>query len=199
MPPLTKGVLSSLDKVLDQIPDQTNAFRSQTDYQFKKRFKERMVFRKLLAKLSGNEKDDQIEFLINEARLISSQTYVKVTLKSIQKPPDYATLAKRNRQTHAHVHQLIDEILPIAAGSTSLISQMKVFENRWNFLHEEPFLKSAIKTLSDPMEIWNLAKLVIKQIPTDCDEPSHLEKIKENVLQELAKKTVKTLSDPMVI
>ena len=156
MPPLTKGFLSSLHKVLDKIPDQVDSFQSLSQYQVEKRSKDRKMFRKLLSKLSGNDKDDQIAFLINEARTISSQTYVKVALKSIPRPPDYATLLKKNRQTHARVHQLIDEILPIAAGSTSLISQKSVFENRWNFLHKEPFLQSSIKSLSNPVEILTL-------------------------------------------
>ena len=153
MAPLTATLLSSLEEVIDQIPDQTQSFRSQTQGQIRKRSKERTVFRRFLAKLSGDDKNDQIAFLINQAQKISRRTYVKVALHSIQKPPDYATLQKRSRETHAHIYQLIDEILPIAAGSTSLISQMRVFENRWKFLHNESFFESKVKALSNPVNL----------------------------------------------
>ena len=80
MAPLTARLLSSLEEVIDQIPDQTQSFRSQTQGQIRKRSKKRTVFRKFLAKLSGDDKNDQIAFLINQAQKISRRTYVKVAL-----------------------------------------------------------------------------------------------------------------------
>ena len=92
--------------------------------------RERNLFRQLLAKLAGEDKDEQVEFLVHHARKISRKTYIKVVLESIPDPPDYITLEKKHRQTHVSVHSLIDKILRVAAGSENIQSQKKVFENR---------------------------------------------------------------------
>ena len=84
------------------------------------RSEERKLFRKLVSKLAGNFKDHQRAFLINQARKISRTTYVQVALDSVPKIPDYAELEKKNQKPYAHVHNLIDKILPISAGSQSL-------------------------------------------------------------------------------
>ena len=81
MPPLTKANLSALEKAIDEIPDQTIAFRNQSQYHYKKRTLERNLFRKLLTKLAGGDKEDKIAFLVNQAQLISRKTYVKAVLK----------------------------------------------------------------------------------------------------------------------
>ena len=130
MAPLTTGMLSSLKQAIDKIPKQDNPFRNQTASELKHRSKERNLFRKLLAKLAGEDKDEQVEFLVHHARKISRKTYIKVVLESIPDPPDYITLEKKHRQTHASVHSLIDKILRVAAGSENIQSQKKVFENR---------------------------------------------------------------------
>lgn len=130
MPPLTTLMLSNLGRAIDQIPDQIDSFLDQSEIQKRLRSEERKLFRKLVSKLAGNDKDHQTAFLINQARKISRTTYVQVALDSVPKLPDYAELEKKNRKTYAHVHNLIDKILPIAAGSGSLQSQRKVFENR---------------------------------------------------------------------
>ena len=81
-------------------------------------------------KLVGNKSADQVEFLIKQARKISRRTYIQTALKTIPLPPDYCSLQKKDRRLHAHIHSLIDLILPIAAGSESLSSKMEVFQNR---------------------------------------------------------------------
>ena len=124
------GKMSNLELAIDEIPKQDSPFKNQSSAQLKNRTRERSLFRKLAAKLAGEEKGDQVAFMINQSRKVSSKTYVKDVLKSIPKLPDYVELEKKNRQTHAHVHSLIDQILRIAAGSENIESQKKVFENR---------------------------------------------------------------------
>lgn len=154
MAPLTKGMLASLGKAIDQIPEHTDAFRNQSKRFYKARRKERSLFRKLVAKLGGTDKEEQIAFLIDQARKISSTTYIKAALKSISPPPDYGTLPKTQRQNYAHLHQLVDQILPIAAGSESTLSQKMLFESRWSFVHKEPYVPTniSIKSLCKALE-----------------------------------------------
>ena len=130
MPPLTMLMLSRLQEVIGQIPDRTDAFGDESDIAKRERCPERALFRQLVAKLAGKDKDQQTRFLITQARKISRNTYVQITLESIPKPPDYAELHIKNRKTYAHVHNLIDKVIPIAAGSDSLLSQKKLLENR---------------------------------------------------------------------
>ena len=68
MAPLTKGMLASLGKAIDQIPEQTDAFRNQPKRFYEARKKERSLFRKLVAKLVGVDKEEQIVFLMDQAR-----------------------------------------------------------------------------------------------------------------------------------
>ena len=119
MPPLTTLMLSYLGQAIDQIPDQIDSFGDQSEVHKRKRSAERKLFRRLVSKLAGNDKEHQTAFLINQAQKISRTSYVQVALDSLAKPQDYAELNKKNRKTHAHVHNLIDKILPIAAGSLS--------------------------------------------------------------------------------
>ena len=120
MPPLTTLMLSNGGRAIDQIiPNQIDSFGDQSEIQKRLRSEERKLFRKLVSKLAGNFKDHQTAFLINQARKISRTTYVQVALDSVPKIPDYAELEKKNRKTSAHVHNLIDKILPLSAGSQS--------------------------------------------------------------------------------
>ena len=155
MPPLTKANLSALEKAIDEIPDQTIAFRNQSQYHYKKRTLERNLFRKLLTKLAGGDKEDKIAFLVNQAQLISRKTYVKAVLESIPKQPDYSTLEKKNRPTHAHIHKLIDQLLPIVAGSRDILSQKRVFESRWQYLHNMPYIptKMSLNSIEKAIEL----------------------------------------------
>ena len=179
MPPLTASVLSRLEELIDQIPEQTDAFGDQTETQKRKRTDERRLFRELVSKLAGKDKNEQTKFLIDQARKISRKTYVQITLESIPKPPDYAELDKKNRKTYAHVHKLIDKALHIAAGSDSLLSQKKVFENRCAFVHKERFLPSSthfkelqtlIASLQNPEDLWQIVEQAIGLIPTECKD-----------------------------
>ena len=149
MAPLTTGMLSNLERAIDQIPNQDCPFRNQSWNQLKHRARERHLFRKLVAKLAGEEKDDQVAFMINQSRRVSRTTYVKAVLESIPKQPDYDSLEKKNRQTHAHIHRLIDQILRIAAGSENIQSQKKIFENRWEYMHKQAYVPTtmSIKTI----------------------------------------------------
>ena len=80
MAPLTTGMLSSLEQAIDQIPNQDISYRNQSTCQLKQRTRERLLFRKLVAKLAGEEKDDQVAFMINQSRRVSNKTYVNVVL-----------------------------------------------------------------------------------------------------------------------
>ena len=148
MAPLTTGMLSSLKQAIDKIPKQDNPFRNQTASELKHRSKERNLFRKLLAKLAGADKDNQVAFLVTKARRICSKTYMKVVLESIPNQPDYLTIEKKNRQTFAPVHSLIDEILRIAAGSGNIVSQKKIFESRWEVMHKELYVATSMTVRS---------------------------------------------------
>ena len=95
MAPLTTGMLSSLKQAIDKIPKQDNPFRNQTPSELRYRSRQRNLFRQLLAKLAGEDKDEQVALLVNQARKISKKTYVKIVLESIPDPPDYNTLEKK--------------------------------------------------------------------------------------------------------
>lgn len=156
--------------------------------------KERTFFGKLVHKLVGDKKDEQVEFLVKQARKISRTTYIQIALNSIPLPPDYCSLQQRARRNHAHIHRLIDIILPIAAGSESPVSQKQVFQNRWLFLHNQPFistqvtfqeLQHSIKAISNNTEeLWQTAELAIKLIPTKVDDSKQNENIEQNINHE---------------
>ena len=92
MAPLPAWLLLSLKEVIDRIPEQAQTYKNQTESQQNKRSKERSLFRKFLAKLAGNDKEDQVAFLVNQAKVISRKTYIKAMLQSIPKQPDYLTI-----------------------------------------------------------------------------------------------------------
>ena len=69
-------------------------------------------------------------------------------IESIPDLPDYGMLEKKNRPAHAPIHSLIDKILPIAAGSENILSQKKIFENRWEFMHKQPYVPTTMTVRS---------------------------------------------------
>ena len=77
-----------------------------------------------MAKLAGEDKKDQIAFMVDRARKMSSKTYMKAVLESIPEWPSYLTLEK-----YTYVLSLINQLLPIAAGSENSLSQKKVFKS----------------------------------------------------------------------
>ena len=95
MAPLTTAMLSSLKQAIDEMPSEPCPFRNITPSALKKRKKFCVLFRKLLAKLAGDDIDEQIAFMVKQMRKISSKTYVKAVLESIPDPPDYNTLEKK--------------------------------------------------------------------------------------------------------
>ena len=186
MAPLPKNTLRRLQQAVDLIPEQDIPFREQTKYHQSKRLRERKVFRELTAKLAGGSKEDQVVFLINQARKVDRKTYVLAALRSVTIPPEYISIQKDKRPPFAHVHRLIDAILPIAAGSSSIASQKKVFENRWAFLHNEPYIPSVVtrETLKKSIDVhgstedlWQVLEKVIENLPGKSDE-------KENELKQ---------------
>ena len=74
MAPLIRGTLRMLQEAIDVIPEQDTPFREQTPYHQSKRTQERKVFRKLAAKLAGADIEEQVAFLINQARKIDKKT-----------------------------------------------------------------------------------------------------------------------------
>ena len=106
-----------------------------------------------------HEFDDQISFLVDQAKKLSKKTYVNVTLKSMDVAPDFATMSRETRRYYRHVHKLVDTILPIVAGSTTPDSQFKLLKTRWVEIHNGmkmptdyswKNLSSAIQVLPDP-------------------------------------------------
>ena len=83
-----------------------------------------------LAKKIFNTKEEVITFYFTREKNLSDPKLVDLALKNMAVPPDYLTLSKDKRRIHADIHRLIDKILPIAAGSSSLNAQQKLIENR---------------------------------------------------------------------
>ena len=186
MAPLSGSLLSGLKQAVDLLPEQVLPFRQQTKYHHHKRSPERKLFKILTAKLAGSEKEDQVAFLMNQARNLSRETYVSAALDSVTIPPNYASIEKKNRPTYRHVHKLIDAVLPIAAGSSSIISQKKIFEARWEFLHKQPYIPSkisfktlqqSIKDLSSTLDLWKVVEQAISLLP---DKPEQIENRPKN-------------------
>ena len=94
MPPLTRKILSNLQNAIDNVPEQVNAFKTQSDSEKNERVKERKLFQKLLAKLAGNEKDGQLACLMEIARKINRKTYVQAAVESIPTTADYESREK---------------------------------------------------------------------------------------------------------
>ena len=116
-----------------------------------------------MKKLAGDSPDDQVSFLIYQAQKLKSKAYVlQESLNTIPTPPDFETLAKKNRQPYNHIYRLIDNVLAKAAGSSSLKSQLKILEARWKYVHKQPLLPYTMnfKTLDSAIEAlsWQVKK-----------------------------------------
>lgn len=151
--------LQRVRRAIEELPGQQVGYNSQSDRQKRKRNKQHVIFRELLVKLAGSDVSDQIHFLVDQAKKVSKQTYVHVTLESVNAPPDFATMDRESRRHFRHLHKLVDTVLPLAAGSTSPESQMKLLKARWVVLHGNIVMPSdyswktlgnAIVTLPEP-------------------------------------------------
>ena len=83
-----------------------------------------------LAEKVFNSDEEVITFFMTRERNLGGTTYVELALKNMAVPPDYLTLSKGNRRIYADVYRLIDNILPIGAGSSSSNAHRKLLENR---------------------------------------------------------------------
>ena len=79
---------------------------------------------------------------MHQARLINRRTYVTQALKTIPTLPEYSELTKNERRPFAHVHSLVENVLQIAAGSTSTEVQLKLLEDRWLLTQKAAFKKN---------------------------------------------------------
>ena len=73
MAPLTTDELSTVQNAIDLLPEQDLPFRRQTTiYHRNVRVGERRIFSKLLARLAGREKEDQVAFLIDQTWVLQT-------------------------------------------------------------------------------------------------------------------------------
>ena len=193
----------TLRTAINTLPDLTTWLNISSDdlspRQIENISRRRSFFRKLVEKVVGMNKDEQVAFLISEARKINQKTYVQAALSSIPKPPDYSSLDRSHRQQYNHVHKLIDLVLPIAAGSESLSSQRQVFENRWQYYHHQPYgatkFQDIIKEVTNPADLWKISELAIQTIPSTHDESKENESNEQEFSQDRRCKTLMTLID----
>ena len=130
-------MLENLQKLIHKFPGRTGSFRDQSKKKKEKTARERDLFRQLTVKLAGNNKDEQVAFLLSQAESISSKLeVVKASLNLIPKPPDFMELKKANRRAYSRIFSRIDQILPLVAGSSQPQRQLKLLEARWMHLHE---------------------------------------------------------------
>ena len=130
-------LLENLENLIHKLPGRTDSFRNQSKKKKEKTSKERALFRQLTVKLAGDNKDEQVAFLLSQAESITSKLeVVKASLNLIPKPPDFKELKKTSRRTYRGIYSLIDKIVPLAAGSTEPQSQLKLLEARWMHVHK---------------------------------------------------------------
>ena len=103
-----KTLLSSIDKLPWTVKEDGND-------SVKKGSQEGTLFRRLLEKLLGNDKQSQLNFLLHQARVIDRKTFITRALKIIPIPPTYSELTKNQRRSFENVYSLVR----IAAGSAS--------------------------------------------------------------------------------
>ena len=145
-----KTLLSSIDKLPWTVKEDGND-------SVKKGSQEGILFRRLLEKLLGNDKQNQLNFLMHQARVIDRKTYITRALKTIPILPIYSELTKNQRRSFVHVYSLVEKVVRIAAGSTSKEDQLKLLEDRWLLTHKAALkvtwksLQSAIESLPNPM------------------------------------------------
>ena len=131
----------------------------------KKGSREGILSRRILEKLLGNDKQNQLNFLMHQAKVIDRKTYITRALKTIPKPPTYSELTKNQRRAFEHVYSLVEEVVRIAAGSTSKEDQLKLLEDRWLLTHKAALkvtwksLQSAIESLPNPKKHCDLSVL----------------------------------------
>ena len=146
--PLTWKTLKTAIEALPDLTTWLNLSRDELSARQQESIsRRRTFFRKLVEKVVGTNKEEQVKFLIREARKINKNTYVQSARSSIPTPPDYRSLAKIERRQHSHVHKLIDLFLPLAAGSESITSQKHIFENRWHHMHNQSFTVTKIQDM----------------------------------------------------
>ena len=159
--------LENVRTAIRELPDQLVGYSSQTSRQKRKKLVQRKIFRELLVKLAGSNVDDQITFLVDQAKTISKRTYVHVTLASMDVAPDFGTMTRDSRKYWRHIHKLVDKILPLAAGSATPNSQIKLLKVRWAVLHDNmtipadytwKTLSSAVATLPEPIPYKQLTQ-----------------------------------------
>ena len=129
-----------VEKAIKFLPEKSELIENQPT-QSETEVERRCEFLANLTKKIFSKKNEQVTSLLSQAQKISSTTCVQQVLKSIPIPPDYATLDKKQRRNYSHLHNLIDIILPLAAGSSSPESQLKLLENRWKYIHKEKLSK----------------------------------------------------------
>ena len=121
-----------------------------------KQSNEEVLFRGLLKKLLGDNKQKQLNFLMHQARLINRKAYINTALRTVSKPPPYSTLTKNQRRPFEHLYSLFENILLIAAGSASEDVQRNFLEDRWLLIH-----KAALKQKFT----WNSLEQTIESLP----------------------------------
>ena len=153
--------LKRFDDLIKKFPARDDPLQNESNNSRKRRSKERLLFRKLIAKLAGCSVHNQVAFLISQAQKLSSKVeVVEASLRSLPNPPDFMTLSKTNRRTYSMIHSLVDKVLPLAAGSTSPRSQLKLLEARFMFVHKQLLLPYTVNfktliTLIDQLP-WNV-------------------------------------------
>ena len=119
-----KTLLSSIDQIPWTVEEDDNKLVN-------KRSNEVSLFRHLLKKLLGDNKQKQLTFLeaflLSQAETTSNKLHVvKASLNIILTPPDFINLKKANRRAYRGVYSLVDRIVSLAAGSSQPQSQLKL-------------------------------------------------------------------------
>ena len=123
-----KTLLSSIDQLTWTVIEDDNKL-------IQKQSHEVTLFRRLLTKLLGDNKQKQLTFLkaflLRQADTMSSKLdLVTASLNAINTPPDFMQIKKVNRRAYRGTYSLIDKILPLATGSNEPQSQLKLLEAR---------------------------------------------------------------------
>ena len=81
--------------------------------------------------------------------------FVHKALELMPTPPNYTSVEKRKKRKYAYLYQLVDKILPFAAGSSSRTEQLELLKTRWKHMHKETLTPAqdsthlTLKTLKD--------------------------------------------------
>ena len=101
-PSLTWKNVKSLVEKLPELKSWLNHSKDLSDTMKNELVKDRTFFRKFVPKIVGSNKEEQVEFLIKQAKKLSSKTYIQAALKLIPAQPDFLSLQKK-----------IDVIMPL--------------------------------------------------------------------------------------